>query len=226
MEFHDQVFDAPGDVETRLVDLGLSLEIVQRAVDEGTLSRLQVTANHPVTAGGTMLYFEAVRSLRDQLIPLSKEGWEKLDDQNRALVFNKRRSLLIGVASGDWQTGMRNGNPTTRSAKGQSTKRAVVTNQYYFEAFEDFFARPIPEQIRNMGVLWLLLVHVDMRSGQVRSELSRPVSWGEEKSRPVLFQPRIILPPINFDPNWQPVKNLPPAPTQTPEVIVEIKRRG
>src|SRR5262245_38696024 len=115
MQFAENVFHDPADVHAKLSSLGLTLEILQRAVGEGTLAKLQVTKNHPVTAGGTMLYFDAVRSLRDQAIP-SGEGWEILDDKNRALIANARRSIVIGVAGGDHQTGMPNGNPSTRSA--------------------------------------------------------------------------------------------------------------
>jgi hypothetical protein len=226
MQFAEDVFHDPADVHAKLSDLGLTLEILQRAVGEGTLSMLQVTPNHPVTAAGTMLYFEAVRSLRDQAIPLG-EDWELLNDQNRALVVNRRRSIVIGVAGGDYQTGMPEGNPSTKARKGDTMKKAVVTNQMCFEEFGDFFARPIPKEIKRIGALWLLLIYVDRASGQARSELSRPISWGSERSRPVAFRPRIILPPIDVGPNsFSAKKTSPPTPTQTPEVVVEIKRRA
>src|SRR5688572_25576239 len=117
MPVAEETFHEPDQVHAQLARLGLNLEILHQAVGEAALAKVQMTPNHPATAGGSMQYFEGVRSLRDQLIPLGR-GWEKDDSQNRGLVVNRELGIVMGIAGGDADTGRPEGHPTTRSTKG------------------------------------------------------------------------------------------------------------
>jgi hypothetical protein len=227
MEAHDQVVVEPDEVNAKLSKLGLTAEVLRQAVGEAAQAKFQTTVNHPATAGGSMQWFEAVRSLRDQLIPISAERWEANNSLNRGLVVNPKRGVVLGVAGGDANTGIPSADPTTRSPKGNTTKDAVITNQMRFEEFREYFGALNPKTIKELGTLWLLLIFVNVESGQARSELSRPIHWGDAERRPVGFSPRIILPPVDLD--GRPMIALPkPSPEipQAPEMTVEIKRRA
>ncbi len=217
----DSVFYQPEDVQPKLAEMGLTAEVLQETVGQAALARIEVTPHSPRTAGGSMQWFAGVASLRDQLIPL---GWEPINEDNQGLVFNKKLGIVLTVAGGDADTGISKGFPTTRSKKGPRTKEAIDRNQ--IQIFPEYFRLPISERIRNIGTLWMLLVHVSPQHQQVRAELSRPVRY-DGAGRPRDFQPRIILAPIDLNETFAPrLRREAATSSQTPEIKVEIKRRA
>jgi hypothetical protein len=216
----ESVLYQPEDVNPALTELGLTTEILQEAVGQAALARLEVTPHSPRTAGGSMQWFAGVASLRDQLVPLG--GWEPINEDNQGLVFNRKSGIVLAVAGGDADTGISTGLPTTRSKKGPRMKEAIDRNQ--IQMFPEYFRLPISERIRNLGTLWLLLVHVSLQHQQVRAELSRPVRYAHDR-RPSEFMPRIILAPIDLDETFALRRGGPSAP-QGQEITVEIRRRA
>lgn len=62
------------EVISALDELGLTSEKVENFVRAGQSARVMATDNHPANAGGTLAYFEVVKSARDYLL---SQGWEK-----------------------------------------------------------------------------------------------------------------------------------------------------
>ncbi len=89
------------------------------------------------------------------------------------------------------------------------------------EMFPEYFERPEAIRDDEYGEFWLLLIHVDMDNGEVRSELSRPFGWRADR-RPSEFRPRVILPSQPIDGNTFNRADQ----EQTPEISIEIKRRA
>ena len=215
---------SPDEVSRRLDELGLSVEPIREARKRGLSASLECTPSHAPTAAGTYAYHETVRWLRDLLKPL---GWVSSDVQNRGLTVNSTETRALIVASGDEDTGIVTGNPSTRNPKGSTTVQAVRDNTigWLFSEMEE--DRERQARISKMET-WIMLIFRDDDKGQFRSELSLPISTNDRLC-PDLFRERIILDVIDFNNasilNAIPMNPVSPA-GQSPEVIVEIKRRA
>lgn len=208
-------------VDAELASLNLTKEILQRTVEECAFAMANTTSHHPKTAGGSMAWFEGVRSSRDQLKP---RGWVPKDYKNQGLVIEPNLGIVLNIAGGDRDTGRPDGSPATRSKKGPTMRDAVAFNASQLRLFNDQQVAANLVTIKDFGVLWLLLVFVDKKQGKVRSELSRPV--GYEGNRPVFFDRRIILDPIDLDGGRRINLVAPPIAPSSPQIVVEIVRRG
>jgi hypothetical protein len=131
--------------------------------------------------------------------------------------------MAIAVATGDDGTGHVDAVPTTKSSKGPSTAEAVVANQAQLTfAFEEpeAVAAEEGEGAVDERMTWLLLVH--RGEGEVRSELSLPLSMGTD-GRIESWQERIILGSMPTDPTEIDIN--PPSPVM-PDIEVDVKRRA
>jgi len=163
-----------------------------------------------------------VCALREQVIP---RNWERSDEGNLPFTVNPTRTVAIAVATGDEDTGKPDRQPCTKSSKGPMTKKAVRTNERQMLLFGDLRLRPEDLKKINERMTWLLLIHCDLETREVRSELSRPVNMNEE-GRVDGWDERIILTSVPLDGDEAVI--VPPVdnPPQTPEIVVEIKRRA
>jgi len=211
----------PWDINKRLMELGLKRENLERAAERGLAGFLSCTANHPCAVPGIWAWAETICALGEQHIPL---GWRRLDESNWPLIVNKAGSVAVSVASGNEDTG-RDGDrdPLTTSAKGPRTISAIATNRRQLNLFGEVL--PSAESLTTPGrQTWLLLVHRDIGSREMRCELSRPVSI-DPRGRINLWAERIILKPRSFDGIGAAILDGENGP-QSPEIKVEIKRRG
>src|ERR1700733_5742138 len=69
-----QKFIQPQDVHSRLAELGLTEHVLWDAVRRSELAFRNSTANHPPLYAGFVSWAEAVRGLREVLLP---SGWRK-----------------------------------------------------------------------------------------------------------------------------------------------------
>lgn len=212
----------PEGVNRQLNKLGLSVPILASVVNAAAAGRLGITALHPRTSGGFMQWADGVAALREELIPL---GWYQVDFQNQGLTANKQLGIVLAVAGGDEDTGVEKGKPTTRAKRGPATKRNIDANAGQLEMFPEYFERPQEIRDDEYGVFWLLLIHVDQDSQEVRSELSRPFGWRSDR-RPSGLDPRLILPTLPIDGDMLTRNGKIPSVPQTPEINIEIKRRA
>lgn len=210
------------DINRRLAELELEEAPLLQAVQVGFSAWAACTSNHPPTAPGFYAWSEAVRTLREQL---ASSGWRKLNETNCAFTVNREGTIAIIVATGDSDTGKKDGHPCTSSEKGPRTVNAVQANKKQEWLFPEM-VMPLKEIAKAKGrVTWILLMHRDSVAEEVRCELSRPISisqkghvdgWGE----------RIILSPTRFDSHdASKLTDNKPEP-QTPEIKIEIKRRA
>ncbi|MEM8445545.1 hypothetical protein Q4R95_19670, partial [Morganella morganii] len=84
------------------------------------------------------------------------------------------------ITSGDKDTGLIDGNPRTKNAKGNAVRRAVEKNNYNLELFpsNDVFDDNLDE-LEAISTLdptktYVLLYYFDFSSKEVRCELSLP----------------------------------------------------
>ncbi len=207
------VLSDPHEAASRLDDLGLSEVPIREAVYQGHLHRTHLTRNHPIIFHGLNMWGWVVKELRDQLRSLD---WMREDIGSYALTVHEERKLAITVASGDEGTGNPSAHPTNRSRKGRNTVEAIETNRQ-MELFEQ-----LPPEIAAEGgrQTWVLMHHTDTARGEIRIELSRPSSIGND-GKITAWAERIILGSIPFDDEL--VEIYPPG---GPDIDIDIRRKA
>jgi hypothetical protein len=216
----ESIFVESWDVNRRLADLGLNESDLLEAAERGFSAWASCTANHPPAIPGLLAWGETVCALRERLIPL---GWERKDESNWPIVINKSGTIALSVATGNEDTGRKDNDPLTASAKGPRTVDAVVANQRQLVLFAEML--PPRETLRDRGrATWLLLLHRDLDAREMRCELSRPISMDDD-GRVDGWAERIILTSRPFDGLGGVLADDDNGP-QSPEITVEIKRRA
>jgi len=206
----------PWEASLRLAQLGIEKADLQGAVERGLAKWAECTPNHPVTHPGLSMYAETACALRDLMAP---SGWRRLNESNQALVMHPEGKRVIVVSTGDEFTGRDSGTPKTRSKKGPRTLEAVHTNLCLFPEWEE--DTDVISSIEKRET-WILLIHRDMEAREVRSELSLPILVDKERRLGGWIE-RILLDPTALGQDT--VTAAEDAPT-TPEIVVEIKKRG
>ena len=167
----------------RLMEIGVPIEPLTRALRSGFDGRGLCTENDPPFIHGTEAWRYVVRTLREGLLPL---GWRKADPGNYSLVSTDERKLNIVVASADKFVCQSGAQPRTRSLKGLYTEAAIARNTLMC----DLFPETISEDVRVTAATleyptWMLLIYIT--DEQYRGELSFPetiedkviTSWSE-----------------------------------------------
>jgi hypothetical protein len=202
----------PKPVADRLTELGLDEGRLREAVYQGHLQRTRLTRNHPTIYHGLNMWGELVAALREQLSP----EWEREDIGSYALTVNEGLNLAIAVASGDEGTGDPSAHPSNRSRKGRNTVDAIEVNRQ-FELFELLPPKSDKEESRQT---WVLMHHTDHGRGEIRVELSLPLSIGTD-GKITAWAERIILSSIPFDDQLVEIN-----PPTGPDIDIDIQRKA
>ncbi len=205
------------DVLFRLAELGLEERDLRDAVHQGMLARSECTANDPPLTPGYNAWSRTVRALREKLIP---KRWLRSDEGNYPLVVNPEGDLAIAVATGDEGTGLVQVNPMTKSPKGPRTQSAIEVNEYQRSLFEGLPGFEVPTTPHNDRVTWILLQHYDLKSKEVRFELSCPSSCAGKVDG---WSERIIFNAAPFD--QAPVIPV-PLVSNIPDIDIPLVRRA
>jgi hypothetical protein len=219
------IIDKPQEVRAALSAIeGLTREILLAAAEEGERGRQNCTENHPITAPGTMAYYDAVRALRDQLLP----RWTKVCDRGSELTISPSGKNAIVVASGDENVGSLKRDPRTRRKKGNSTRRAARGNLLawqpdLFDLLTDADLAAVIERQREEAsrVTHILLVH--RTEEKLIVELS--VVFGfDEDGHAAEWAQRIIVGELPLDRTG--VAEPKPEPVEpTPDFDIVVTRR-
>jgi hypothetical protein len=209
----------PGDVRSRLAELGLEEEPLKDAVRRGQLAFLNCTPNHPPPFPGMSAWAETVSALREYVIPL---GWYRSNENNYALSVDSTGGTAIAVATGDDGTGRPDGTPSTNAHKGPSTLEAITVNQLQFSFMDErpSLARGASSRPKNHRATWILLIR--RASNEVRCELSLPISIGEDGHIDA-WRERILLSSIPLDGD---LAEAVPTPPPLPDIRIDVKRRA
>jgi hypothetical protein len=205
------------DAMSRLAELGVSIEALQRAVAEGHSARILCTSNDAPFIPGTEAWRFTLRTLREELGPL---GWRNADPGNFSLVINDKRRINIVVASGDAAVRLSHLTPRTKALKGLYTEAATVRNRVE----GDLFPETLPEEVRRVAAslefpTWILLVYIT--DEEYRAELSLPDEM--EEGNIVSWVERIFI-PDRSDPLGGRLAE-PSAPDAGPDIDVPVRRK-
>ncbi|HST66292.1 MAG TPA: hypothetical protein VLM05_13990 [Mycobacteriales bacterium] len=174
----------------RLGELGLSVEVLHRAVRAGVEARATRTGLAPRNAAGTDLYSYTVEELRLLLTPA---GWtaDFAGGQERTVSPDGLTSIIFSTGVGPVGDPDPRATPRTAYAKGPLMQDAVTENLGYVQEEFPLGLRGTPEP-GGRPLCWVLLVKLE--PGRAQVELSVPDgmregvvdSWAE----------RIPLPPL------------------------------
>lgn len=189
-----RIYDEPNKVNSRLRELHPSLteKVLQSSLNAGIAKWALASPNHPPNFGGTSLWAESVRELREILIP---KGWRRDNSYNFPTVVSPDMKIAIAVASGDEGTGLRKGNPSTHYPRGTVMERRVEANQL---SLFDVGEQDVEVADSDAAEATWLLLHYRHR-GELRCELSLATSINES-GFVENWAERIILTPIQIDP--------------------------
>ncbi len=192
--------------EHRLHDLGLTTDLMVRALLRADAEAKHTTGLEPPAAGGTIRYLKTVRFLREELVPL---GWDISNSKNFCRTIHPIHRFSIVTSSGDEFTGVdiTDKVPCTKYPKGDLTALAVQQNadQGVFDLGEEF-AEPTVETA-ELENIWFLLQRATPE--YIHAELSLPTRI--EDGMITDWQERIILPRISReDPESTPTVEEPP----------------
>lgn len=205
----------PETVQQRLSELGLEERQLRDAVAKGHIGWASCSPFHPRIYAPLVAWAETVAAIRENL---ATSGWEASDENNYSVSIDPAGHLAVAVATGNENTGLVHGSPSTKASKGKHTVAAVLVNQAQLSLFEtlpDAANEPIEIPERTT---WLLLIYRDEH--EIRCELSLPVSLGRDM-RVDSWRERIILGAIPRDPQTVDVR-----PPQQPDIDIAIKRRA
>ncbi len=222
MQPERRVYKDVQGVDARLTELGLEQELLLQATQRGLAAFAACTPHHPRNYPALASWAETFRGLSDLLV-VHPYRWTKLDDNGQPQVHNPSGLIAITVAGGDSNTGrIGDAEPKTSASKGDATSRAMLENAYLFPDMEAD-ARAKLEKM-NRRQTWFLLVHRDLVAGEMRCELSMPISMSEDR-RIDGWAERILLRSTSFDAAL--LRGIPDEPTPlTDEVKIELKRRA
>lgn len=222
MQLERRVFKDVPEVDARLAELGLEQELLLQAAQRGLAAFAACTPHHPRNYPALASWAETFRGLSDLLV-VHPYRWTKLDDNGQPQVHSLSGLIAITVAGGDSNTGrIGDAEPKTSASKGDTTSRAMLMNAFLFPDMEAD-ARAKLEKM-NRRQTWFLLIHRDLVAGEMRCELSMPISMSEDR-RIDGWAERILLRPTSFDAAL--LQGIPDEPTPlTDEVKIELKRRA
>lgn len=175
----------------RLVDLGVTADLLTDALREGDRLARRTSTYDPPILEGLLRWASSTRLLREALVPL---GWTFDNPRNLARTIAPRHDIAIVVTTGDDGVGDPNREPGTRHAKGSATEWAIIGGQLTFGGpSHDQPGLPFAELVSGPMQTWFLLFAVVGET--LRSELSLPRSY--EDGRLLRWRERIMLPQVH-----------------------------
>lgn len=187
---HGRVITGLAEVTDALYVMGVTIETLQKAMDAGEVDRNGCSANNPPTDAGSRAHGTTVRVLREEQIRL---GWAACNKSNFATVVAPDLFMEIAVASGDDATGNPDREPRTKNKKGELVQLGVAKNLRQSILPLPGVARVQRTSRREALTTWILLRYRPEGRDEVRSELSLPISIGND-GRVNEWGTRIILP--------------------------------
>jgi hypothetical protein len=155
------IYDSPAEAMRRLMELGVPLEALQRAIAAGHVARITCTENDPPFIPGTEAWRFTVRTLREELCPTGV--WRKADPGNFSLVINDTRKINIVVESGDEFTRLRHALPKTKSLKGLYVEASDNPEQYRRRFFPRDHSRRCAPSRCCPGISYVDIAHLRHR---------------------------------------------------------------
>ncbi|MFQ0829076.1 hypothetical protein AAH211_11220 [Serratia fonticola] len=190
-----------------LTNMGIDEQDIIDALTAALYERRRTTKLHPVIDGGFRFWSELVASLRSVLI--SKDnGWTMVRQNRMELVSNPTHGVNLIITSGDKDTGLVDGWPKTKNAKGEATMSIVSSNSDTIEMFPS--EHPMlstdglsltPVSSADNTKTYIVLYYYDAGKQEIRCEISFPVGMKVVNgfAKVNYWSERLIISPLPFD---------------------------
>ena len=180
---------------SRLAELGLSIDLVERVVRRADAEAAFCTPFDPPIMEGLTRWARTNRFLREELVPL---GWGFDNPRNLPRTIHPGGQFAIVAITGDDVTGLAGLLPGPKYARGYATTRAVEVNGQLTLDFGDFGLGGLPP--RDHVLTWLLLFRITDDGFHVELSLpdriddGRITRWAERVILPVFPRGEIRVP--------------------------------
>jgi hypothetical protein len=180
---------------SRLAELGLSVDIITRALRRADAETLTSTDLDPPIMEGLLRWGRTTRFLREELIG---RGWSYDNPRNLARTIHPTGDFAIVVATGDERTALPDHEPGPKHSRGYATEQAIHANGQLSFEFGTLIHVTQAGQAAGLGALrtWLLLYYAGDSAFQVELSLPEAIEGG----RITRWTERILLPAIPRQP--------------------------
>ena len=160
----------PSTVETRLAELGWTIEEMHEIIRESIRARRGVTPNHPLGTAGYYAWSEASSMLR---MLGAEKGFYITNENHIAGTYSSKHGAKFVVCNTDGGTGRENGMPQNRNKKGPGTEQDIAGNQERFAFYNELADLNQLHPSSRATTVWYLCIYC--LDNEVRAELSCPM---------------------------------------------------
>ncbi|MBE0152951.1 hypothetical protein [Serratia sp. PL7] len=180
----------------KLQSMGLSVEDFSFAISRAIYESRRSSPLHPRTSAMSRAWDEVVAAFRESVLS-GVRGWNYMLDSGLEYTINSELGLSIIATSGTKDTGLVEGFPKTKNAKGMATENLVSRNLDLFESNDS--EDPVDMTIDSTKT-YVFLYYFDLSAQEVRCELSLPsgMSGFNGHNKISTWSERIILPSVPF----------------------------
>ena len=185
----------------KLQSMGLTVDDFTFAISRAIHESRRSSPLHPRTSAMSRAWEEVVAAFRESVLSGLK-GWNYTFDSGLEYTINSELGLSIIATSGNKDTGLVDGFPKTKNAKGAATEYVVSRNLDLFNSDEiaDDDVEELTDAIIDSTKTYVFLYYFDLSAQEVRCELSLPsgMSGYNEHNKISAWSERIILPAVPF----------------------------
>lgn len=205
----DTLYVTPDEVDSALdLYLGIPFSVIEEAAIAWGIEVVSGNKFRPRNAPGFAGWDRSTEVLREGV---HRFGYDPIEIDGLPLAVHQGRNVAICVVAGSDGAGDPTRNPTTKQPRG-AVGQGVVAAQCSF-AYE-------PTTATTSGTMphWYLLPHFSHVDKRVWFEVSLPASLGND-GHVLTWHKRIIASPV------EPFRRRLPAPEQSDEIDIPVKRR-
>ncbi|HEY4437655.1 MAG TPA: hypothetical protein VGN40_16010 [Lelliottia sp.] len=196
-----KIFQDQNSVE-KLGSMGLSVEDFTFAISRAIYESRRSSPLHPRTSAMTRAWEEVVAAFRESVLS-SLKGWNYTFHSGLEYTINSELGLSIIATSGNSDTGLIEGFPKTKNAKGSATENVISRNLDLFGEVETQESEEPDSSVQisiDSTQTFVFLYYFDQVAQEVRCELSKPsgMSGFNGHNKISSWSERIILPAVPF----------------------------
>lgn len=183
----------------KLQSMGLTVDDFTFAVSRAIYESRRSSPLHPRTSAMSRAWDEIVAALRESVLSSSK-GWNYTFNNGLEYTINSELGLSIIVTSGNKDTGLVDGFPKSKNAKGSATEDVIFRNMDLFNSEYNEEVEEFPGNSIDSTQTYVFLYYFDLGAQEVRCELSLPsaMSGFNGHNKISAWSERIILPAVPF----------------------------
>ncbi|NIG74063.1 hypothetical protein F3J34_10695 [Klebsiella sp. Ap-873] len=183
----------------KLHSMGLSVDDFTFAISRAIYESRRSSPLHPRTSAMSRAWEEAVAALRESVLS-GLNGWNYTFNSGLEYTINSELGLSIIVTSGNKDTGVVDGFPKSKNAKGAATEGVISRNLDLFNSEELEEVEELSGVAIDSTKTYVFLYYFDLGAQEVRCELSLPsaMSGFNGHNKISAWSERILLPSVPF----------------------------